>query len=76
MKAGIGKLNLVKKNGARKKVVDAHVELDAQNKISQEEYYQRVARKAYELFAQRGYQHGYDQQDWQEAERIVKAGLA
>lgn len=72
---GIGKLNLVKKNGARKKVVDAQVQLDSQKKISEEEYRERVACKAYELFVQRGYQHGYHLQDWQEAERIVKADI-
>lgn len=72
---GIGKLNLVKKNGARKKVVDAQGQLDAQSKISAEEFQQRVACKAYELFAQRGYQHGYHVQDWQEAERLVKGDL-
>ena len=29
--------------------------------------------KAYELFEQRGFQHGYDQQDWFEAERAFKS---
>ena len=72
---GIGKLNLVKKTVARKKVVDAQVQLDSLSKISPEEFHQRVACKAYELFVQRGYQHGYHQQDWQEAERLVKNDL-
>lgn len=28
-----------------------------------------VARRAYEKFCERGYQHGFDQQDWLAAER-------
>jgi hypothetical protein len=32
---------------------------------------EEIARVAYELFQQRGGQHGSDQQDWFEAERIV-----
>ena len=76
MKPNLGKLNLVKKTIARKKVVDAQVQVDALRKVSPEELYQRIACKAYELFVQRGYQHGYHQQDWQEAERLVKADLS
>ncbi len=30
-----------------------------------------VAKVAYELFERRGRKHGYDQQDWFDAERIV-----
>ncbi|MBD3427061.1 MAG: DUF2934 domain-containing protein [Candidatus Omnitrophica bacterium] len=30
-----------------------------------------IEKKAYELYASRGYQHGNDQADWYEAERIV-----
>ena len=33
---------------------------------------QDVARVAYELFERRGGMHGYDQEDWFEAERIVR----
>lgn len=31
-----------------------------------------VARVAYELFLRRGGVHGYDRQDWYEAERVVR----
>jgi len=31
-----------------------------------------VARVAYELFEQRGREHGHDLEDWIEAERIVR----
>ena len=37
---------------------------------------QRVERKAYELFEQRGYSHGNDLNDWLEAERIVNQELS
>ena len=33
---------------------------------------EEIARAAYELFEQRGNVHGFDQQDWFEAERIVR----
>jgi hypothetical protein len=32
-----------------------------------------VARRAYELFLARGAQHGFDHQDWVEAERELSA---
>ena len=34
---------------------------------------QEVARVAYEFFERRGRAHGYDLEDWLEAERIVQA---
>ena len=37
-----------------------------------EEWHARVARKAFELFEQRGGEPGYDCDDWLEAERLVK----
>ena len=33
---------------------------------------EEVARIAYELFERRGRANGYDQQDWLEAERLVR----
>lgn len=38
--------------------------------------YEEIARVAYELFEQRGYTHGNDQDDWFEAERIVRSRAA
>ena len=32
----------------------------------------KVTRLAYELFERRGRLHGFDQQDWYEAERMVR----
>lgn len=37
---------------------------------------QRVEKKAYELYAQRGYTNGNDLQDWLEAQQIVTDQLA
>jgi hypothetical protein len=34
---------------------------------------EEIARVAYQLFERRGGGHGQDQQDWFEAERIVRA---
>lgn len=39
--------------------------------INSPEIRQRVERKAYELYEQRGYTNGNDLQDWLEAEQIV-----
>ncbi|MDH5562870.1 MAG: DUF2934 domain-containing protein [Nitrospirota bacterium] len=42
---------------------------------SQQKYYEglgsRLAERAYELFVQRGYEHGHDLEDWLEAERQI-----
>jgi hypothetical protein len=43
--------------------------------ISDEELYQRVARKAYELYQQRGEKAGHDLEDWLTAERLVRDEL-
>ena len=75
MKSNTSKFTVVQKTTARKNVVDAHQELDAQSKSNQEEYARKVAFKAYELFERRGYQHGNDIADWLQAERLVREGL-
>ncbi|GEM_PF-1696953 len=33
---------------------------------------QQIERLAYQFFVERGYQHGYDREDWARAEAIVK----
>jgi len=43
--------------------------------LSDEELYERVARKAYELYQQRGEEHGHDLADWLIAERLVQEEL-
>ncbi len=43
--------------------------------IKDEELYERVARKAYELYQQRGEVHGHDLDDWLTAERLVREEL-
>ena len=37
-----------------------------------EDFNQKIAQKAYELYVERGYVHGNDVEDWVKAERIVK----
>lgn len=32
-----------------------------------------IAKLAYQFFVERGYQHGFDREDWLRAERVVKA---
>jgi len=44
--------------------------------LSSKEYYEKVAKKAYELYQKRGCKAGRDKEDWYEAERLVRAGRA
>jgi Protein of unknown function (DUF2934) len=43
--------------------------------INNEELYERVARKAYELYQQRGEEPGHEFDDWLTAERLVQEEL-
>jgi hypothetical protein len=43
--------------------------------ISDDELYERVARRAYQLYQQRGEEPGNDLADWLAAEQLVKAEL-
>ena len=47
----------------------------ASNAHLDQEQLEAVRMKAYELFVQRGCQHGYDVEDWKTAEQIVLAGV-
>ena len=38
-------------------------------------YIQMVEKKAYDLYEKRGCEHGYDLEDWFEAERLVEDEL-
>jgi hypothetical protein len=62
---------------ARKKVIDAQQQADTQAVIVTfpQDYNGQVAYKAYEIFQQRGFQHGYDLDDWFQAERIIKESI-
>ncbi len=37
--------------------------------------YDEIARRAFFMFERRGYAHGYDVQDWLQAERELRQGL-
>jgi hypothetical protein len=41
-------------------------------RVSTEKVREMIAKKAYELYEQRGREHGYDLYDWLEAEKFVK----
>jgi hypothetical protein len=58
----------VKKMGRKPVVKKVAKESDDKISISLE----TIEKKAYQLFEQRGFQHGLDQQDWFEAERIIR----
>jgi hypothetical protein len=58
----------VKKRGRKPVVKKVAKESDDKISISLE----TIEKKAYQLFEQRGFQHGLDQQDWFEAERIIR----
>jgi hypothetical protein len=45
----------------------------AQPTKSKGDFYKKVAEKAYELYAARGYKNGHDVEDWIKAEKIVKS---
>lgn len=44
-------------------------------RLTDEEVYERVSRKAYELYQQRGEEPGHDVEDWLTAERLVSEEL-
>jgi hypothetical protein len=43
--------------------------------MSAEKLYDQVAYKAYELYEQRGEEHGHDLDDWLAAERLVPSAV-
>jgi hypothetical protein len=49
--------------------------LTPRKKISDEEFNQRVQSRAYDVYLQNGCIPGRDQENWLEAERLVKAEL-
>ncbi|MBL7197117.1 MAG: DUF2934 domain-containing protein [Candidatus Omnitrophica bacterium] len=45
----------------------------AKKTLSPEEIQEKIQKRAYELYAKRGFAHGNDCADWLEAERLVKS---
>jgi hypothetical protein len=43
--------------------------------LSDSDIHERIAHKAYELYLQRGREHGYDLDDWLTAERSAQEAL-
>jgi hypothetical protein len=62
---------ILKKKGSRSEVVAA-----IESKLDPEHYQEKIAECAYELFLKRGQIHGYDVEDWLEAERMVLAEMS
>ena len=59
---------------AVKKIVESAVSVKKPG-LGQEELSRRIQEKAYELYQSRGANHGDDQADWYEAERIVRTQI-
>ncbi|MBI3756812.1 MAG: DUF2934 domain-containing protein [Deltaproteobacteria bacterium] len=60
---------------ARRKTREAGTTLSPPLMISDEELYERVASKAYELYQQRAEEPGHELDDWLTAERLVNEEL-
>ena len=64
------------------KSANTKVSVSGKNRIaqavlfSQEEINKLIEHKAYALFESRGYQHGYDREDWIQAEKIILAEIS
>jgi hypothetical protein len=56
-----------RKNGAR----TMHSQIEHSISLSEEELQERIAKRAYELYERRGWQHGDDQADWYQAAKEV-----
>ena len=55
----------------RKNFHKEHIFTLEQNKVDFD-YIEQIQKKAYELYENRGCEHGYHEEDWHEAERLVK----
>ncbi|NTV28840.1 MAG: DUF2934 domain-containing protein [Candidatus Omnitrophica bacterium] len=47
----------------------------SKSSVSKDELARRIQEKAYELYVKRGGCHGDDQNDWYEAERLVRSEM-
>ena len=56
----------------RRRINIPQIQPDIPLPLSQKNRHEKIAYKAYELFEQRGCTHGFDLQDWFEAEKIIK----
>ena len=65
----------VKKTTTKKTKAPAKTRKNTRKKIGSDELFALIEKKAYEFYQSRGYQHGSDQGDWFEAEKVVLAEL-
>ena len=63
---------IAKKFGRKSKVQEITVEA---RKISSEELFPLIEKKAYEFYVKRGCIHGNDMDDWLEAEKAIMGDL-
>ena len=64
------KVSASKTTSPKKKRVNAPTEAESQHRYF-EDLGSRLAKRAYELYVQRGQEHGHDIEDWLEAERQI-----
>ena len=64
------KVSSSKTTSPKKKRVNAPTEAESQHRYF-EDLGSRLAKRAYELYVQRGQEHGHDIEDWLEAERQI-----
>ncbi|MDP8299110.1 MAG: DUF2934 domain-containing protein [Candidatus Tantalella remota] len=60
-----------KKATAKKATTTAKTKKRTTKKTSKDDLFSLIEKKAYEFYQERGYNHGEDQNDWLEAEKIV-----
>lgn len=60
---------------ARPAAAPARENASKRNNASEQQIQSRIRERAYQLFVKRGRAHGFDRQDWLEAERQVRKEL-
>ena len=65
--------NTVKRTAVKQRTPKNRLETPlSQTSYSNGDFYQKVQETAYQLYVARGCAHGYDVEDWMQAEQIVK----
>lgn len=68
-----GKMTKKKTKTVSKAKSPSKTKTKTKKKISTEELYDLIAKKAYQIYVDRGFTHGDDHGDWFEAEKQVRA---
>ncbi|MFH1847048.1 MAG: DUF2934 domain-containing protein [Candidatus Omnitrophota bacterium] len=59
------------KKTSKKKAASSSSKGKTSERMSSAEWGSLIAKKAYDIFENRGYAHGNDQKDWYEAEKAI-----